>query len=57
MLFSLSIFCSINYVFRLGLRILSIDPSTDFSTFDWDQLAKIRQYRWKERVLSFRVIC
>ena len=22
----------------------------DFSTFDWDQLAKIRQHRWKERL-------
>ena len=25
-----------------------IDPYTVFSTFDWDQLAKIRQQGWKE---------
>jgi len=28
----------------------TIDPSTVFSTFDWDQLAKIRQHSWKERL-------
>ena len=27
-----------------------MDPSSVFSTFDWDQLAKIRQHGWKERL-------
>ena len=27
---------------------MKIDPSTVFSTFDMDQLAKIHQHRWKE---------
>ena len=32
-----------------------IDTSTVFSTFDWDQLAKIRQQGWKERVIISKV--
>ena len=29
---------------------MPIDPSTVFSTFDWIQLAKIRQHRQKEHL-------
>ena len=31
-----------------AIFMTKIDPCTVFSTFDWDQLAKIRQHGWKE---------